>query len=80
MRKKTAPKHGQIVFQATGGPHDGLPLMIKPPIAWMQKDLVLQSENGDGLWHRYLFNRLDYSARYMGVVEDSGRPVPEIVQ
>lgn len=58
----------QIIFMASGGPYDKQPLKIPPPIHWTANDLVLPSPVGDGTWHRYIFSRIDYSARYKGIM------------
>ncbi len=56
----------KIRFKVTGGFYDGQELMIPPPIHWVQKALVFQSPDGD--YENYLFSRIDYSAKFLGVV------------
>ena len=59
----------QIIFKAIGGPYNGQPLYIQPPIVWEQTELVMQAEHGDRqIWHKYRFSRVDYTARYLGEI------------
>ena len=67
MSKTKRPK---IRFRAIGGFYDGQDLMIAPPIVWEQKALVFKSP--DGCWENYLFSRLDYSAKFIGIMESNG--------